>query len=44
MKVAFLSFDFGEYCIRLASALVHQADVLLLLPHQQAAPHLSLLE
>jgi glycosyltransferase involved in cell wall biosynthesis len=44
MRVAFLSFDFGEYCIRLASALARQADVLLLLPHQQAAPHLSLLE
>jgi glycosyltransferase involved in cell wall biosynthesis len=44
MKVAFLSFDFGEYCIRLASALARQADVLLLLPHQQAAPHLSLLD
>ena len=44
MKVAFLSFDFGEYCIRLASALARHANVLLLLPHQQAAPHLSLLE
>jgi glycosyltransferase involved in cell wall biosynthesis len=44
MKVAFLSFDFGEYCIRLANALARQADVLLLLPHQQAEPHLSLLE
>jgi glycosyltransferase involved in cell wall biosynthesis len=44
MKVTLLSFDFGEYCIRLASALVRHADVLLLLPHQQAAPHLPLLE
>jgi glycosyltransferase involved in cell wall biosynthesis len=44
MRVAFLSFDFGEYCIRLASALARQADVLLLLPLQQAAPHLPLLE
>jgi len=44
MKLAFLSFDFGEYCIRLASALAQQAEVLLLLPHQQAAPHLSRLD
>jgi len=44
MKVAFLSFDFGEYCIRLASALARQAEVFLLLPHQQAAPHLSELD
>jgi glycosyltransferase involved in cell wall biosynthesis len=44
MKVAFLSFGFGEYCIPLASALARRADVLLLLPHQEAAPHLSLLK
>ena len=37
MKVAFLSFEFGEYCTRLASALAQQTDVLLLLPEQQAA-------
>lgn len=44
MKVAFLSFDFGEYCIRLASALAREVEVLLLLPHQLAAPHLSKLD
>lgn len=41
LKVAFLSFDFGEYCIRLAGALAEQAEVLLLLADQQAAPHLT---
>jgi len=44
MKVALLSFDFGEYCIRLASALARQVEVLLLLPHQIAAPHSSKLD
>jgi glycosyltransferase involved in cell wall biosynthesis len=44
MKVAFLSFDFGEYCIRLASALAQDANVLLLLPSQIAASHSSKLD
>jgi glycosyltransferase involved in cell wall biosynthesis len=44
MKVAFLSFDFGEYCVRLASGLAREAEVLLLLPYQIAAPHLSKLD
>lgn len=39
MKVAFLSFEFGEYCVRLATALAQEADVLLLLPHELAAPY-----
>jgi hypothetical protein len=43
MKVAFLSFDFAEYSIRLASALTESAEVLLLLPNVLAEPHLSLL-
>lgn len=43
MKVALLSYDFGEYCIRLASALARQAQVLLLLPQQEAAPYAPLL-
>ena len=41
LKVAFLSFDFGEYSVRLASALAQDAEVLLLLPERKAAPHLS---
>jgi glycosyltransferase involved in cell wall biosynthesis len=44
MKVALISFDFGEYCIRLASALARETEVLLMLPHQRAAPHVSKLD
>lgn len=41
MKVAFLSFGFGEYCIRLATALAQEAKVLLLLPQHFAALYSS---
>jgi glycosyltransferase involved in cell wall biosynthesis len=41
MKVAFISYDFGEYCIRLASALAQKIRVCLILPHQLAAAHLD---
>jgi starch synthase len=44
LKVAFLSFDFGDYCIRLANALAREAQVLLLLPYEQAVPYLSSLD
>lgn len=44
MRVAFLSYDFGEYSIRLASALTQSAEVLLLLPETLSKPHLSLLD
>jgi glycosyltransferase involved in cell wall biosynthesis len=43
-RVALLSFEFGEYCIRLASALAEEADVLLLLPSDLAAPYLDKLD
>ena len=43
MRVAFLSFDFGEYSIRIASALAEKADVLLLLPDREANPYLAML-
>jgi glycosyltransferase involved in cell wall biosynthesis len=43
MRIAFLSFDFAEYCIRLASTLAESADVLLLLPEMLSNPHLPLL-
>jgi starch synthase len=43
MKVAFLSFGFGEYCVRLASAVAHHADTLLLLPDEEADPYLYML-
>jgi glycosyltransferase involved in cell wall biosynthesis len=42
MKVAFISFDFGEYCMRLASALSAHANVLLLLPNTEEVPHMRL--
>lgn len=44
MKVALISYDFGEYCVRLASALSPMAEVLLLLPQELAEPYLSVLE
>lgn len=40
MRVAFLSYDFGEYCVRLGSALSREAEVLLVLPHRLAGSHL----
>jgi len=43
VKVAFLSFDFGEYCVRLTSALASEVDTLLLLPDQEADPYLYML-
>lgn len=39
LRVALISFNFGEYCIRLASALAQHAEVLLALPHRLAEPH-----
>lgn len=44
MKVAIVSYDFGEYCIRLASGLADLADVLLLLPSQLAGSHVCALD
>src|SRR4051794_21886496 len=43
MKVALVSHDFDEYCIRLAGGLADSADVLLILPSTQA-PYLSTLD
>jgi starch synthase len=44
MKAALLSFHFGEYSVLLASALSKEVQVLLSLPTQEAAPHLSRLD
>jgi starch synthase len=44
MRVAFLSFVFEEYCIRLANALAQQAEILLLLPTDRAEAHLGTLD
>jgi len=38
MRVALLSFDFGEYCVRLARGLAREAEVLLLLADSEATP------
>jgi glycosyltransferase involved in cell wall biosynthesis len=45
MRVAFLGFDFGEYCIRLAGGIAEDPDnkVLLLLPHTEGEPYKHLL-
>lgn len=42
MKVALVSFDFGEYCMRLARALSADAEVLLLLPSSEEVRHVTL--
>jgi glycosyltransferase involved in cell wall biosynthesis len=39
LRVALVSFNFGEYCIRLANALSTGADVLLVLPEHIAGHH-----
>src|SRR5580692_2326907 len=45
MRVAYVSFHFGEICIRLANAMSEIADttVCLFLPHDVAEPHRHLL-
>lgn len=43
MKIALISYDWGEYCIRLASELARNHEVCLLIPNQMANPHLALL-
>lgn len=41
MKIAFISFDFGEYTVRHASVLAEKAVVALFAPKPMIAPHLS---
>lgn len=41
LRVALISFDFGEYCVGLASALAEQAELLLVLPRHEVGPHKS---
>lgn len=45
MKVAFVAFNFGEYCVRLASGISQDRDtrILLFLPKNEGAPYLHLL-
>lgn len=44
LRVALISFDFGEYCVRLASALARKTELLLLLPQRLLEPHRSELD
>lgn len=39
MKVALIAFDFAEYTVALANALVARVDLALLLPEQELAPY-----
>ena len=43
MKIAFVSYDFGEYCIQHANGLLQNGEVLLLMPNQQVEPHREML-
>ncbi len=44
MRVAFLAFDFGEYCVRLAGGIAdNDTEVLLLLARDEATPYRHLL-
>ena len=43
MKIAFLTYDFGEYSVRHANALMEHADIMLVLPHQLAEPYQAML-
>lgn len=41
LRVAFISYNFGEYCVRLVNTLAEHADVLLVMPGQMIDPHLG---
>jgi glycosyltransferase involved in cell wall biosynthesis len=41
LRVTLISYNFGEYCVRLASALAQHADVLLVTPDGLIEPHLA---
>ena len=44
LRVALISTNFGEYCVRLANAVSRHTDVLLILPDRVAAPHAEKLD
>jgi len=44
LRVALISTNFGEYCVRLAHALSRYADVLLAAPDRLVAPHVDKLD
>lgn len=39
MRVALISYHFGEYCVRLAASLARSAEVMLLLPEKEMEAH-----
>lgn len=41
LRAAFISYNFGEYCVRLVNALAERADVLLVMPDQIIESHLG---
>ncbi len=41
LRVALISYNFGEYCIRLASALAQRAEVLLIIPDRMVEPFVA---
>jgi glycosyltransferase involved in cell wall biosynthesis len=40
LRVAFVSYNFGEYSVRLVNALAAHADILLVMPEQIIKPHI----
>ena len=43
MRIAFVTYDFGEYSIRHANALLEHADIMLVMPQQLAKPHQAII-
>ena len=41
LRVALISYNFGEYCVRLASALAQHAEVLLIIPDRMVEPFIA---
>jgi glycosyltransferase involved in cell wall biosynthesis len=39
LRIAFVSFEFGEFCVPLVNALAQRADVSLLMPADELEPH-----
>src|SRR6266566_5163725 len=44
LRVAFISYNFGEYSVRLVNALAEHADVLLVMPDRIIEPHIAKLD
>jgi len=44
LRVAFISYNFGEYCVRLVNALAERTDVLLIIPDRILESHAATLD